>query len=96
MNGFTIATQSRRTPPRTQPPVPRRPAARPRPKVTPPYRPNYWLVVAGVIVVALLAVAFLVTIAILWTLTGPLMTAVMVLIYAAAMYALWRVGISRL
>ena len=64
--------------------------------MAPPYRPNYWLVAALTIVVALLAMAFLVTIAVLWSLAGAVTTTIMVLAYAVAMYALWRVGVSRL
>ncbi|BBH15871.1 hypothetical protein Back2_01580 [Nocardioides baekrokdamisoli] len=62
----------------------------------PPYRPNYWLVGALAMAFVLLAVAFLVTIAILWSLVGPPTTAVMVLVYVTTMYGLWRVGVSRL
>lgn len=64
--------------------------------MVPPYRPNYWLVTALTVVVALLAIAFLLTIAILWGLAGAPTTVVMVAAYAATMYALWRIGVSRL
>lgn len=61
-----------------------------------PYRPNYWVVAGLAVVLGCLAVAFLVTILILWSIAGALVTSVMVLVYAAIMYLLWRIGISRL
>lgn len=61
-----------------------------------PYRPNYWVVAGLAVVLGCLTVAFLVTILILWSIAGALVTSVMVLVYAAIMYLLWRIGISRL
>ena len=61
-----------------------------------PYRPNYWVVAGLAVVLGCLAVVFLVTILILWSIAGALVTSVMVLVYAAIMYLLWRIGISRL
>lgn len=61
-----------------------------------PYRPNYWVVAGLTVVLGCLAVAFLVTILILWSIAGALVTSVMVLVYAAIMYLMWRIGIRRL
>jgi len=61
-----------------------------------PYRPNYWIVAGLTAVLGCLTVAFFVTILILWSIAGALVTSAMVLVYAATMYLLWRIGISRL
>lgn len=76
-------------------PATKRPAPRRRP-AAPAYRPNYWLVAAMAIVLVGLTGAFLLTILILWSITGALTTLIMVAAYAAIMYPLWRLGVSRL
>jgi hypothetical protein len=81
--------------PAARTPAAKRPVSRSR-TIAAPYRPNYWLVAAMTLLVGFLAVAFLVTILILWSIVGALITCVMVLTYAAIMYPLWRLGISRL
>lgn len=79
-----------------KPAVRKKPPARGRGPAAAPYRPRWWLLAVVAIVFALLAIAFLVTIAILWSLAGPVTTTGMVLAYSAVMYALWRIAASRL
>jgi hypothetical protein len=53
-------------------------------------------VAATAILVVGLALAFLLTIVVLWSIAGALITLVMVAAYAAVMTVLWRVGVNRL
>ena len=87
------ATPARKAPARKAPPRPAAPRKRSAPA---PYRPSYWLVAAVVVALGMLALVFLVSIMVLWNLAGPLTTSAMVLLYAGGMFALWRVGVSRL